>query len=124
MLFRSSTSSQINQSKTQSAGYVFSDAYIPLIAKLIESIVAEGWNESKLKRIFGDSTQFYCTNPLAAKPDNRIRKAILVGFVGGCTFAEISALRCFAQNSDFRIIIITTNILQREEYLKSLAEII
>lgn len=105
-------------------GYVFSDAYIPLIAKLVELIVSEGWNEAKLRRIFGESASLYCSNPLGAKPDNRIRKAILVGFVGGCTYAEISSLRCFAQNSDFRIIIVTTNILQREEYLKSLAKII
>lgn len=108
----------------RSMGYMFSDAYIPMIARLVDLIVSEGWDEAKLKKIFGDGAPLYCTNPRASKPDNRIRKAILVGFVGGCTYAEISALRCFAQNSDFRLIILTTNILHREEYLKSLAEVI
>lgn len=104
-------------------GYVFSDAYVPLICRIVENTTTEGWNEIKLKRIFGDLIPVFCTNPSAAKPDNRIRKAIIVCFIGGVTFAEIAALRLFAQNSDFRIIIITTHIIQRTNFMQNIAEV-
>lgn len=103
--------------------YVFSDAYIPLICRIVENTITEGWNEVKLKRIFGDSIPIFSTNPTASKPDNRIRKAIVICFIGGVTYAEIAALRLFAQNNDFRIIIVTTNIIQRSNFMQNLSEV-
>uniref|UniRef100_A0A915CTY4 Vacuolar protein sorting-associated protein 33B n=1 Tax=Ditylenchus dipsaci TaxID=166011 RepID=A0A915CTY4_9BILA len=100
-------------------GYVFSDAYVPLVCRIVEQTVSEG-QDLKLKKILGEQNVF-CTNPTAAKPDNRIRKAILVCCVGGVTYAEVACLRAFAQNNDFRIIIVTTSIIHRESYLQNLA---
>lgn len=112
-----------NKDDNRKISYVFSDAYVPLICRIVENTAAEGWNELKLKRIFGDSIPIFCTNSSAPKPDNRIRKAIIVCFIGGVTFAEIAALRLFAQNSDFRIIIVTTHIIQRSNFMQNLSEV-
>ncbi|KAI1724180.1 sec1 family domain-containing protein [Ditylenchus destructor] len=106
----------------QGLGYIFSDAYVPLISRLLELCVTEGWNDVKFKKVLGEGNVF-CTNPSAPKPDNRIHKAILVCFVGGVTFAEIASLRAFAQNRSFRVIIITSNIIHRENFLQSLATV-
>ncbi|KAL3120936.1 hypothetical protein niasHT_005012 [Heterodera trifolii] len=78
----------------------------------------KGWDEAHLKRLFGEKC-VHCTNPDARPPDNRIRRAILVCFVGGVTHAEIAYLRRFAQDFDFRLIVLTTHIINREQFLQS-----
>lgn len=100
--------------------YVFSGAYAPLIARLMEVTAAEGWNEAKLRKALGSDIPLSSTNP--TKPDNRIRKALLVCFIGGITYAEVAALRCFAQSHDFRVIMVATSVIHREEFLKGAAE--
>nr|CAD2193441.1 unnamed protein product [Meloidogyne enterolobii]CAD2208109.1 unnamed protein product [Meloidogyne enterolobii] len=109
-----------NTTNNLGLGYVFSNTYIPLISSIIDRIVTMGWDENYLKKVIGEDLVF-CTNPNAKAPDNRIRRALLVCFVGGVTFAEIASLRCFAQNCDFRLIILTTHIINRERSFKSYA---
>lgn len=75
--FDSNTSTQMS--------YVFSEAYTPLVCQILANVVNEGWNTTKLQKALGQ--HIFCTNP--TKPDNRIRKAILICFVGGVTFAEV-----------------------------------
>ncbi|KAL3108032.1 hypothetical protein niasHT_018194 [Heterodera trifolii] len=104
--------------KRRNLAYVFSDAYIPLISNIVHGTVTNGWNEAHLKRLFGEKC-VHCTNPDARPPDNRIRRAILVCFVGGVTHAEIASLRRFAQDFDFRLIVLTTHIINREQFLQS-----
>ncbi|KAL7074185.1 hypothetical protein ACQ4LE_006887 [Meloidogyne hapla] len=115
-----STTSTTQNNNNLSLGYVFSNTFIPLISSIIDRIVTMGWNENYLKKVIGENSVF-CTNPNAKAPDNRIRRALLVCFVGGVTFAEIASLRCFAQNQDFRLIILTTHIINRERLFKSYA---
>uniref|UniRef100_A0A183C814 HAD_SAK_1 domain-containing protein n=1 Tax=Globodera pallida TaxID=36090 RepID=A0A183C814_GLOPA len=65
--------------KRRNMAYVFSDAYIPLISHIVHGTVTNGWEEARLKRLFGEES-VHCTNPEARPPDNRIRRAILVCF--------------------------------------------
>uniref|UniRef100_A0A914YA03 Vacuolar protein sorting-associated protein 33B n=1 Tax=Panagrolaimus superbus TaxID=310955 RepID=A0A914YA03_9BILA len=103
--------------------YVFSDAYTPIACQIVSQTVADGWSTSKLQKVFGPEIPITSSlNPV--KPDNRIKKALLVSFIGGVTFAEVAALRQFAQNSNFRIIVVASHVLNREEFLKSFIEIV
>lgn len=110
--------------KLAGSGYVFSDAYVPVACRLLELLVSDGWQPNLIQKAFGAETPHFCSDPTVSKPDKRIRKAILVCFLGGVTYAEIASIRRFAQNNNFRIIILTTHIINRESYIKSLTEII
>lgn len=103
--------------------YVFSDAYLPLIVQILSLNISEGWNKTKLQKSLGPDIPISST-PNPPKLDSRIKKAVLVCFIGGVSFAEIAALRQFAQNHNFRLVILTTNVLNREEFLKSFSETI
>lgn len=78
----------------------------------------KGWEKDSLKRILGEKAVF-CSNPEARPPDNRIRRAILVCFIGGVTYAEVASLRRFAQDYNFRLIMLATHVINREQFLKS-----
>lgn len=110
--------------KLAGSGYVFSDSYVPLACRFLELLVADGWQPNLIQKAFGSQTPHFCSNPTVPKPDKRIRKAILVCFIGGVTYAEIASIRRFAQDNNFRIIILTTHIINRENFIKSLTEII
>lgn len=107
-----------------SSGYVFSDAYTPIACRLLELLVSDGWQPNLIQKAFGADVPHFCTNSDISKPDKRLRKAILVCFLGGITYAEIASIRRFAQDNNFRIIILTTHIIQREAFMKSLTELI
>lgn len=105
--------------------YVFSGAFTPPLCQLVADTVNNGWNMSELKKTFGESV--FCDQnsymPANRPLDSRIRKAILVYFIGGVTYAEIAALTLLAQHNNFRIIIATTNIIHRERFIKELANV-
>lgn len=106
--------------------YVFSGAFTPVLCQIVGDTVNNGWNISEMKKTFGDSV--FCDQnsytPASRPPDSRIRKAILVYFIGGVTFAEIAALNLLAQNNNFRIIIAATNIIHRERFIKEMANVV
>ncbi|XP_027928897.1 vacuolar protein-sorting-associated protein 33 homolog isoform X2 [Vigna unguiculata] len=97
--------------------YVFS-GYAPLSIRLVQHAIRSGWRpvEEILKLLpgphletkrggFSNSPSFdtlsgVSTTSLAKVPDGR-RALVLVVFVGGVTFAEISALRFFSTQVDF-----------------------
>lgn len=53
-----------------------------------------------------------------------VPRVILVFIVGGCTFAEIAALRFLAKQEDYNveIVIATTKIINKQTFLNSLIE--
>lgn len=104
--------------KNSGGSYVFSDAYNPVVVRLLELLINDGWNSNALKKAFPD-TNMLCSNSTQPKPDNRIKKAIMVCFIGGVTYAEIAALRRFAQDHNFRVITITSHIIDRQKLIKN-----
>ncbi|XP_061671715.1 vacuolar protein sorting-associated protein 33B isoform X6 [Syngnathoides biaculeatus] len=72
--------------------YVFSGAYIPLSCKLIEQVLErDGWAglEEVAKLLNGNEFAVSGKN----RANNEAQRVIVVMFLGGCTFSEISALR-------------------------------
>ncbi|VDK50534.1 unnamed protein product [Anisakis simplex] len=103
--------------------YVFSGAFTPVLCQIVGDTVTNGWNPAEMKKTFGDAV--FCdensNTPATRPPDSRIRKAIMVYFIGGVTYAEIAALNILAQQNSFRIIVATTNIIHRERFIKEMA---
>lgn len=104
--------------------YVFS-GYAPLSIRLIQHAIRSGWRplEEILKLLPGTHTESkrsaFAHGPLDILPhmDNKVqdgrRSLVLVVFVGGVTFAEISALRFLSSQEGmaYDIIIGTTKII-------------
>lgn len=117
----------IDTSKPKDIAYVFS-GYAPLSVRLIESAVPFGWRRieevlkmlpgphSEIKRGgFASSPSFDSLSGSSHETDNRVgdgrRSLVLVVFVGGVTFAEISALRFLGTKGGMEFIIGTTRII-------------
>ncbi|KHJ89704.1 Sec1 family protein [Oesophagostomum dentatum] len=104
--------------------YVFSGAFTPPFCQVVANAMVHGWNTNELKKTFGrvlvEENSYI---PADRRPDNRMRKAILVFFLGGVTYAEVAALRLLAVQNNFRILIASTNIIHRDSYMKYLSEL-
>ncbi|CAJ0585052.1 unnamed protein product, partial [Mesorhabditis spiculigera] len=109
----------------QKMSYVFSGAYTPAICQVVADVMMHGFNINELKKTFNGQVfaeENSCV-PAERKPDNRMRKAIMVFFCGGVTYGEVAALRLLAHLNSFRILIATTNIIRREDYLKAMCNV-
>uniref|UniRef100_A0AAQ6ADX6 Vacuolar protein sorting-associated protein 33B n=1 Tax=Amphiprion ocellaris TaxID=80972 RepID=A0AAQ6ADX6_AMPOC len=70
--------------------YIFSGAYVPLSCKLIEQVLErDGWTGLEEVTRLLNGNEFAVTGQITSMSD----RIILVMFLGGCTFSEISALR-------------------------------
>ncbi|XP_047171852.1 vacuolar protein-sorting-associated protein 33 homolog [Vigna umbellata] len=119
--------------------YVFS-GYAPLSIRLVQHAIRSGWRpvEEILKLLpgphletkrggFSNSPSFDTlsgvSTSLAKVPDGR-RALVLVVFVGGVTFAEISALRFFStqEGMAYDLIIATTKIVNGQSLIEPFVE--
>uniref|UniRef100_A0A672LPU5 VPS33B late endosome and lysosome associated n=1 Tax=Sinocyclocheilus grahami TaxID=75366 RepID=A0A672LPU5_SINGR len=77
--------------------YVFSGAYIPLSCKLIEQVLErDGWTGLEEVTRMLNGQEFAVT----ARNKTDAQRIVLVMFLGGCTFSEISALRFLGKERD------------------------
>lgn len=109
------------------ASYVFGGAYTPLSCTVIEHVVRNGnWRaiEDASKNWVGPTfTQEQAVSQrnqtVAARQERRV---VLVYFIGGCTFSEVSALRFMASKLNCQFIIATTDIINCKQTLGSFME--
>uniref|UniRef100_A0A4W4GW31 Vacuolar protein sorting-associated protein 33B n=1 Tax=Electrophorus electricus TaxID=8005 RepID=A0A4W4GW31_ELEEL len=100
--------------------YIFSGAYIPLSCKLIEQVLErDGWTGFEEVTRMLNGHEFAVTGPEDSKYPQRI---ILVMFLGGCTFSEISALRFLGRERGCKFIVLTTAITNSSRLLESLLD--
>ncbi|KAL3865585.1 hypothetical protein ACJMK2_042960, partial [Sinanodonta woodiana] len=111
--------------------YVFSGAYSPLSCKLVEQCLSrEGLEEITKTLIGGDRDT--CTSEVKlktvkvgkgqVKPGPSPAKAVLVYFLGGCTYSEIIALRFLGKKTGYTFLIATTAIINGHSLLESIVE--
>uniref|UniRef100_A0A671U303 VPS33B late endosome and lysosome associated n=1 Tax=Sparus aurata TaxID=8175 RepID=A0A671U303_SPAAU len=68
--------------------YIFSGAYVPLSCRLIEQVLErDGWTGLE------EVTRLLNGHEFAVSGKNDAQRIIVVMFLGGCTFSEVSALR-------------------------------
>ncbi|KAJ7994774.1 hypothetical protein DPEC_G00252960 [Dallia pectoralis] len=106
--------------------YIFSGAYIPLSCKLIEQVLErDGWTglEEVVRMLNGNEFAFTAgsngTNP---SEKNDAQRIILVMFLGGCTYSEISALRFLGREKGYKFVVVTTAITNSARVLESMLD--
>uniref|UniRef100_A0A8C1JGD4 VPS33B late endosome and lysosome associated n=1 Tax=Cyprinus carpio TaxID=7962 RepID=A0A8C1JGD4_CYPCA len=100
--------------------YVFSGAYIPLSCKLIEQVLErDGWTGMEEVTRMLNGQEFAVTE---ARSKTDAQRIVLVMFLGGCTFSEISALRFLGKERGCRFIVVTTAITNSSRLLEALLD--
>ncbi|XP_014915744.1 vacuolar protein sorting-associated protein 33B [Poecilia latipinna] len=102
--------------------YIFSGAYVPLSCKIIEQVLErDGWTglEEVTRLINGHEFAVTGADPKSKSDAQRI---ILVMFLGGCTFSEVSALRFLGKEKGYKFIVVTTAITNSSRLLEALLD--
>ncbi|XP_005989821.1 vacuolar protein sorting-associated protein 33B isoform X2 [Latimeria chalumnae] len=104
--------------------YIFSGAYVPLSCKIIEqTLERDGWAGMEEVVRFLNGNEFATTDTVSdLKATADSRRLILVVFLGGCTFSEISALRFLGKEKGYKFIIVTTAITNSSRMLEAMME--
>ncbi|XP_071345684.1 vacuolar protein sorting-associated protein 33B [Trachinotus anak] len=109
----------------QDMAYIFSGAYIPLSCKLIEQVLErDGWAglEEVTRLLNGQEFTFTGSNGADLKAKNDAQRIVLVMFLGGCTFSEISALRFLGRERGYKFIVVTTAITNSSRLIEALLD--
>ena len=121
------TMDDVDEQNPKDIAYVHS-VYAPLSIRLISSFEHPGWKSIRdiLELLPGPVLEEKQAIPQIAKKNPRAgnMKKTLVLFVGGCTYAEISALRFLSQQEDANseFLVATTSIINGESFIKSLMD--
>lgn len=105
--------------------YIFSGAYIPLSCKLIEQVLErDGWTglEEVTRLLNGHEFAVSGSIDADAKARSDPQRIVLVMFLGGCTFSEISALRFLGKEKGYKFIIVTTAITNSARIIEALLD--
>lgn len=101
--------------------YIFSGAYIPLSCKLIEQVLErDGWTGLEEVTRLLNGHEFAVTGGSGGDSKNDAQRIILVMFLGGCTFSEISALRFLGRERGYKFIVVATAITNSSRLLEAL----
>ncbi|KAM7424651.1 hypothetical protein PAMA_000822 [Pampus argenteus] len=101
--------------------YIFSGAYVPLSCKLIEQVLErDGWTGLEEVARMLNGHEFAVTGNTGAEAKNEAQRIVLVVFLGGCTFSEISALRFLGKERGYKFIVVTTAITNSSRLLEAL----
>ncbi|XP_030576094.1 vacuolar protein sorting-associated protein 33B [Archocentrus centrarchus] len=105
--------------------YIFSGAYIPLSCKLIEQVLErDGWTglEEVTRLLNGHEFAITGNSGADSRGKSDAQRIILVMFLGGCTFSEISALRFLGRDKGYKFIVVTTAITNSSRLLEALLD--
>ncbi|KAF7644199.1 hypothetical protein LDENG_00226070 [Lucifuga dentata] len=105
--------------------YIFSGAYVPLSCKLIEQVLErDSWAglEEVTRLLNGHEFAVTGSNGADSRAKNDAQRVILIMFLGGCTFSEISALRFLGREKGYKFIVVTTAITNSARLLESLLD--
>ncbi|KAF3686214.1 Vacuolar protein sorting-associated protein 33B [Channa argus] len=103
--------------------YIFSGAYIPLSCKLVEQVLErDGWTGLEEVTRLLNGNEFFAqeSNGADLSTKNDSQRIVLVMFLGGCTFSEISALRFLGRERGYKFIVLTTAITNSSRLLEAL----
>ncbi|XP_020820997.1 vacuolar protein sorting-associated protein 33B isoform X1 [Phascolarctos cinereus] len=105
--------------------YVFSGAYVPLSCRIIEQVLERrGWLglEEVVRLLNGNEFAVTDMIPEENAPSDSLR-LVLVVFLGGCTFSEISALRFLGRERGYRFIFLTTAVTNSARLMEAMSEV-
>ncbi|KAM8894487.1 vacuolar protein sorting-associated protein 33B isoform 2-T2 [Spinachia spinachia] len=103
--------------------YIFSGAYVPLSCRLVEQVLErDGWTgmEEVTRLLNGHEFAVTGSSGADARTQSDAQRIVLVMFLGGCTFSEISALRFLGREKGYKFIVVTTAITNSSRLIESL----
>ncbi|XP_077907286.1 vacuolar protein sorting-associated protein 33B isoform X2 [Ictidomys tridecemlineatus] len=105
--------------------YVFSGAYVPLSCRIIEQVLERrSWQGlDEVVRLLNCSEFAFTDMTKEDKTSSESLRLILVVFLGGCTFSEISALRFLGKEKGYRFIFLTTAITNSARLMEAMSEV-
>ncbi|XP_070334431.1 vacuolar protein sorting-associated protein 33B isoform X3 [Odocoileus virginianus] len=105
--------------------YVFSGAYVPLSCRIIEQVLERrGWQGlDEVVRLLNCSELAFTDMTKDDKASSESLRLILVVFLGGCTFSEISALRFLGREKGYRFIFLTTAVTNSARLMEAMSEV-
>merc|ERR1711957_980934 len=92
---------------------------------LIEAVVKNGWNPIKdlIKKLPGEYEYPVTSDEKKMLSERAKKNFILLIFIGGITYNEISAIRYLNKTiKDFKFIIITTNIINAKKFFNGIRQ--
>lgn len=105
--------------------YIFSGAYVPLSCKLVEQVLErDGWTglEEVTRLLNGHEFSVTGSSGGELRAKNDAQRIVLVMFLGGCTFSEISALRFLGRERGYKFIVVTTAITNSSRLIETLLD--
>ncbi|XP_070822075.1 vacuolar protein sorting-associated protein 33B [Chaetodon trifascialis] len=105
--------------------YIFSGAYVPLSCKLVEQVLErDSWTglEEVTRLLNGHEFAVTGSNGADLRAKSDAQRIILVMFLGGCTFSEISALRFLGRERGYKFIVVTTAITNSSRLIEALLD--
>lgn len=95
--------------------FVFGGIYIPLICQLVDLLILRTKDNQQTNRILQDGLKFLPKPNFSIRQNNTTnladkRKSLLIYFIGGVSFAEVTALRFVAKKSGISITIASSSI--------------
>lgn len=130
--------SRYNFRDPKDPAFVFTGTYIPLVCQLVDKCVLNSGKKEnssiinpdamkllpgpyfKRKQAFLDNLQ---AKVVMDESKNQYERSLLVYFIGGVTYAEITALRFIAKQKKIKIAIATTSIINGNKLVSSLCPI-
>lgn len=105
--------------------YVFSGAYVPLSCRIIEQVLdRRSWQGlDEVVRLLNCSEFAFTDTAKEDKASSESLRLILVVFLGGCTFSEISALRFLGREKGYRFIFLTTAVTNSARLMEAMSEV-
>uniref|UniRef100_A0A452S274 VPS33B late endosome and lysosome associated n=1 Tax=Ursus americanus TaxID=9643 RepID=A0A452S274_URSAM len=105
--------------------YVFSGAYVPLSCRLIEQVLERrSWQGlDEVVRLLNCGELAFTDMTKEDKASSESLRLILVVFLGGCTFSEISALRFLGREKGYRFIFLTTAVTNSARLMEAMSEV-
>uniref|UniRef100_A0A8C9B836 Vacuolar protein sorting-associated protein 33B n=1 Tax=Phocoena sinus TaxID=42100 RepID=A0A8C9B836_PHOSS len=105
--------------------YVFSGAYVPLSCRIIEQVLErQSWQGlDEVVRLLNCSELAFTDMTKEDKASSESLRLILVVFLGGCTFSEISALRFLGREKGYRFIFLTTAVTNSVRLMEAMSEV-
>ena len=106
---------KLDETSTKNMAYVHS-GYAPMSCRIIQEAINNKWDQ--IKTLF-KGTEHYDTIGESLSPMSAPNDVTLVFFLGGCTYAEISALRSMTNT---RFIIVTSKIINSDSFISGMLE--
>lgn len=123
---RLSEGSPYDVKNPRDAAFVFGGAYSPVVVSLLDSCVLQHADACRKKDLNSVIPDYSCDTWRGSAPsvrrdvDDSGHKVVAVFFVGGVTYAEISAIRFWARIRRVQVLVLTTGITNGNSVMQSL----